>query len=161
MALTTCVFKTLFFNGGAITSNIGTNIIMSTIKATTSSISNIIGYITNDSSKDMTHITKFLREIDLQFTIVTMQSFIIEQNTENIPMSVSNALEGVNDILKLINDDLQSIKNEYENHRNKYFSSYRNFTWSGNMNEVKCHNDILKHRYDILFELLKVYGKKQ
>jgi len=140
-----------------VANNIGINIVMSTIKATTSSISSLIGYIITDTSKDMDHIIKFLKIIDLQFTVVTMQSFINEQKIEDVPKSISNALHGVSEILTTINDELQSIKTEYDSHKSKYFSAYRTFSWSGSIDTIKNHNDILKHRHNILFELLKIY----
>ncbi len=141
---------------GTLANNIGINIIMSTIKATTSSISGLIGYIMTDTSKDMDHIIKLLKIIDLQFTVVTMQSFINEQDVADAPKSISTSLYGVSEILTTINNDLQSIKNEYDSHKSKYFSAYRTFAWSGSIETLKNHNDILKHRHNILFELLKI-----
>lgn len=159
--VSTCILQSLLLSGKltTIASNIGTNIIISTIKATTTSISNVIKYITSESTGTNDHIIKFLKDSDLYFTVTTIQEFINEQVITD-HKSVTNALHGVSDILTIINDDFQSIKDEFEKHKKGYFSSYRTFTWSKNVNVLETHNNILKHRYDILFELLKIYNCK-
>lgn len=140
-----------------ITCNIGTNIIMSTIRATTSSISGIINHIAFEHDNNIEQIQTFLKDSDMHFTVTTIQAFIHEQNITDSHKSITNALSGVSEILTLIHDSLQSIKNEYDNHKQKYFSSYRTFTWSHSIKVLEGHNNILKHRYNLLFELLKIY----
>jgi hypothetical protein len=140
-----------------ITCNVGTSIIMSTIKATTSSITGIISYIVFEHENNMEQIQKLLKDTDMHFTITTIQAFINEQNITDSHKSISTALSGVSEILTIIHDDLQSIKNEFEYHKSRYFSSYRTFTWSQNISKLEGHNTILKHRYDLLFDLLKIY----
>lgn len=130
---------------------------MSSIRATTSSISSIIQYIISESENNSEHIKQFLKESDLYFTVTTIQAFISEQNISDSHKSISNALAGVSDILSSINDDLQSIKNEFDAHKKKLFNSYRTFAWSKNISTLECHDNILKHRYNLLFELLKIY----
>ena len=142
-------------------SSISINIIISTIKATTTSISSLISLITTDKSKDMEHITKCLRASDLQFTVLTIKAFINEQKIVNTHESINSALAGVSDILTTINDTLQTIKTEHDTYKSKYFSSYRTFAWSGNIDTLKEHDKVLKHRYNILFELFKIYRVEQ
>jgi len=154
MALATCILQSLKFT--AITSNIGTNIVMSTIRATTSSITTVLRYIISESSNNSEHIKHFLTQSDLNFTITTIQAFINEQNINDSQKAIATALEGVSEILTTIHDDLQSIRTECEYHKTRYFSSYRSFTWSKNIETLESHNNILKHRYNLLFELLKI-----
>lgn len=153
------IIQSLIFSGKitTIASTISTNLIISSINATVSSISNIIKYISHESNNTNEHITKFLQVTDLQFTITTIQEFINEQKVDNTHNSIVTALHGVSEILTAIHDNLQSIQAEYEQHKQKYFVSYRTFVWSRDISILECNNNILKHRYELLFELLKIY----
>jgi hypothetical protein len=154
----TCVIQSLIATSKVtnITTNIGVSIIMSTIRATTSSISNIISYIISEPTNNSEHIKQFLTKSDLYFTITTIQAFINEQTMNDSQKSVASALEGVSEILTTLHDDLQLIKIECENHKSKWFSGYRTFTWSKSIETLESHSNILNHRYNLLFELLKI-----
>lgn len=141
----------------ALATTISSKIIVSTIDATVSSITGIIKYISNEPTNTNEHIAKFLQMTDLQFTVTTIQEFVREQNVENMNNSVITALHGVSEILTTIHDNLQSIQTEYNAYKQRYFSSYRTFVWSKDINILEFNNNILKHRYGLLFELLKIY----
>lgn len=146
-------------NATTVVSNVGTNIIIGTITTTTSSIGSMIKYLTTNKQPGICDVTNILCEIDLEFTIDIIQQLVKEQDDKPLNESVKHALLGVSEILEKINKELDSIKQAIDYHNTKYFNGWRSFSWSGNTALLKNHNDILKHRYSLLFELLKIYNK--
>ncbi|QKF94078.1 hypothetical protein QKU48_gp0620 [Fadolivirus algeromassiliense] len=140
-------------------SSVGTNLIIGTITTTTSSIAGMIKYLASSNQPGISEIINMLSEIDLEFTINIIQQVVKEQNDKPLNESVKHALLGVSEILEKINKELDSIKGAIEYHNTKYFNGWRSFSWNGNMLILKNHNEILKHRYNLLFELLKIYNK--
>jgi hypothetical protein len=142
-----------------IVGSVGTNIIVGTITTTTSSIGRILSYLTTSSKPGLKDIVSLLGTIDLEFTIGIIDQVVREQNDKPLHESIKKALLGVNEILNKIHKELETIQIAIDNHQQKYFSSWRSFEWDGNIENLKCHNDILKNRYDMLVNLLKIYSK--
>lgn len=136
---------------------VGTNLIIGTITTTTSSICNMIKYVTLSNHSGINEIVDIVVSIDLEFTVNIIEELVKEQQDKEVHESVRKALYGLSEILDLIHSELDSIKKAIELHNDKYFNSWRGFSWNGSIETIKKHNLILKHRYSILFELLKIY----
>jgi hypothetical protein len=143
----------------AIISGIGTSLIISTIITTTSSIGSLIKYLSTSNHACIKEIVTELNNIDLEFTISIIDQLVKEQDHKCLQDSIKKALIGVNDILLIINKELDDIKKAIEYHNTKYFNRWRSFSCQMNIYIIKQHNDILKKRYTILFDLLKIYNK--
>lgn len=157
MALSTCLLSTLVLSGKitSIANNVSTNIIMSTINTTTMSIKRMIGYILSHDNGNC--VIDVLKQTDLAFTVKIIEEFIKEQDMSNVHSSIQCALHGVNEILLVIHDEVQQIQLQLAYHKTKYFSGWREFVCSVNPKSVESNSKILQHRYNILFELLKIY----
>ena len=140
----------------SVVATLGTDLIITTITATTSSIGSMIGYLTTNKNPGIFDVNNILISTDLDFTIGIIEQIVREQEGKPLNESIKKALIGVNNILEAIHYELDSIKKAIENHKTKYFSSWRSFSWNGTIDSLKKHSDILKHRYSILFELLKI-----
>ena len=142
----------------SVVTTVGTNLIIGTMATTTTSIGSVIKYLVTSNQPGMNEIINVLTMTDLEYTVNVIQQVIREQECKQLHESIIKALMGVGEILNKINGELESIKYAMDYHQTKYFSSWRSFTWNGNLETIKQHNNILKHRYTILFELLKIYG---
>jgi hypothetical protein len=160
--LATGLLSTVVFGGKAssVVSAIGTDLVINTISTTTTSIGCMIKYLTTSNQPGIDEIINTLNNTDLDFTIIIIDHLVKEQSGKNLNESVKMALIGVNEILELIHKELDTIKKAIEYHKTKYFNTWRGFSWSGNLNLIKQHNDILKNRYQMLLELLKIYNYK-
>lgn len=144
-----------------LTTNIGTDIALRTLATTASSVTGLISYLTEKSkSPGANDIANTLVALDLEFTVSVIENVINELNTNDLNNPLNKALEGVSEILLLIHKELNTIKDAIEYHNLKYFKNWRSFSWSGNMEKIKQYNDILKSRYTMLLDLLKIYSKK-
>jgi hypothetical protein len=143
----------------SVVSSIGTNLIITTITNTTSSITNMISYLTTSSQPGLKEILNVITDCDLEFTINIIRQLVEEQKDTRLNESIKKALIGVSNILDSIYEELNSVKKAIELHNSKYFNNWRSFEWSGNIENIKRHNIILTHRYTLLFELLKIYSK--
>lgn len=141
----------------SIVTAVGTNLIIGTITSTTSSICGVIKYMTLSTNTCINNITDALTSIDLEFTVNIIEELVKEQQDKELPESVRKALFGLSEILELIHQELHSIKKSIDLHNVKYLNGWRSFCWEGNIETIIKHNTILKHRYNILFELLKIY----
>ena len=147
-------------NVAILASTVGTDILIKTVTNTTSSIVSMTGYLMTSSQPGINEIVSTLKKIDLEFTVGIIEELVKEQEGKELEESVKKAMIGVNETLGLINQELDSMKQAIEYHNTKYFNSWRSFSWTGNVNNIKDHNEILKNRYMILFELLKIKGYK-
>lgn len=135
---------------------VGTNLVIGTITTTTSSISSIIRYLMTNEQPGINEITAFLVTSDLEFTIKIIEELVKEQQDKQLTDSVKYALFGVNEILDQIHSELDGIKDAIDVHKKKYLNSWRVFSYNGNIEKLKGENLILKNRYGILIDLLKI-----
>lgn len=154
MAVATIIGTTLI-TSPTVVASVGTNLIIGTITTTASSIGSLIKYLTTNTSPGINDILSFLASIDLEFTIGIVEQVVKELDQENIKESLHKAIVGVNEILSLIHQELASVKTAIEDHNAKYLSGWRAFQWTGNLDNIKKHNEIFKHRYGILFTLIR------
>lgn len=156
--LTTGLIGNLILGSSAMTlvSSLGTDVLVGTITKTTNSITSMIGYLVQNNKPGINDVTEFLSSIDLEFTIGIIEQVVKEQEGKSLNDSIKKALIGVNSILELIHTELDTIKQAIDQHSSKYFNSWRSFSWNGNVTTLKKHNEILQHRYSMLFELLKI-----
>lgn len=142
---------------GSVITSVGTNLIIGTITTTTSSIASLVRYLATNNQPGINEIVNLLNVTDLEFTIAIIEQLVKEQENKEIKESIHQALIGLHKILELIHEELDTIKKAIEAHNKKMFNGWRSFTWTGNLDTIKKHNEIFKHRYSILFELLKIY----
>ncbi len=142
----------------SIVNAVGTNLIIGTITSTTSSIGSVIKYMTHSTNTCISDIMNVLTSIDLEFTVNIIEELVKEQEDRQLHESIRKALVGLSEILELIHQELYSIKKSIDLHNIKYLNGWRSFCWDGNIDTIIKHNLILKHRYSILFELLKIYN---
>lgn len=152
----------------SIMSTISTELIIRTITKSTVAIGNLLNYITINNQENQTnqtnqnYITKIsnaIQNMDMVFTINIIEQVVKEQENKTLPESIKKALIGVNDILETINKNLNCIKKSIEHHNTKYFSSWRSFECECDIDTIKNNNEILKQRYFILMELIKILNK--
>ena len=141
-------------------STVGTDILIKTVTSTSSSIVSMTSYLMTSSQPGINEIVSTLKKIDLEFTVGIIEELVKEQDGKELEESIKKAMIGVNETLSLIHQELDSMKQAIEYHNTKYFNGWRGFSWTGNVNNIKDHNEILKNRYMILFELLKIKGHK-
>ena len=101
----------------------------------------------------------FCKNIDLEFTITILDQLVKEQEGKILQESVKKALFGVSDILTNIHDELKVFHDSIGYHNTKYFSGWRSFSCMSSIDVIKQYNEILRNRYNMLFELLKIYNK--
>jgi len=142
-----------------IITTVGTDIAIRTLTTTTSSIGSLITYLTTNN-KSSFDINNTLVSLDLEFTISIIENVVKEYDEKELNEPLKKALLGVHEILELIHKELNIIKEAIEYHNSKYFKNWRSFSWSGNTEAIKQHNNTLKSRYSMLLELLKIYSKK-
>ncbi len=133
-----------------------TSILFGTIYSSTNSIVSVIKYLssTNHLVQD---INLALREIDLEFTINIIKCLIKEyENEHNLSESIKNAISGVSEILKEIDIELKSIHDAVIYHQSKYFANWRTLVWINNIDRLKSCDKILRKRYAMLLDLLKI-----
>ncbi|ARF11394.1 hypothetical protein Klosneuvirus_1_251 [Klosneuvirus KNV1] len=159
MAVATSIIGTALITSPTVVASVGTNLIIGTIATTASSIGSLIKYLTTNTSPGINDILTFLASIDLEFTIGIVEQVVKELDQENISESLNKAIIGVNEILTLIHQELTTVKAAIEEHNSKYFNGWRAFKWTGTLDNIKKHNEIFKHRYGILFELVKIANK--
>lgn len=140
----------------SIVGSIGTDVLIATVTTTTTSIINMIGYLTTNTQPGINDILNIIKKVDLEFTVNIIEQLVKEQEGKELSQSIKKALLGVNEILKHINTELDLIKQAIDYHHTKYFNYWRGFVWNGNISTIQNYNDILKNRYSILFELLKI-----
>jgi len=157
--LATSLLKTIVLSSKAtsIVSNIGTDLIINTISTSTSSICNVLSYLTTNTTSGATNIINTIKTIDLEFTVNILNQLVKEQEGKHLNESIKKALIGVSEILDLINNELLVIKEAIKYHNMKYFNEWRNFAWSGDADIIIKYNMILHNRYKMLFRLLKIY----
>ena len=135
--------------------------LITTISGTAGSIINTLNYISGYSETEpgVKDVLDNLLKMDLEFTVMVISELINEQknNHHNLNNSVRTTLEGVSLTLNKIHAELEKIQDAVGSHNSKWFSSLRKFKWDGNMQTIENYKDILKNRYTILFELLKIY----
>lgn len=160
MAMTAAsIIGTTMITSPTIVASVGTNLIVGTITTTASSIGSMIRYLTSNTSPGINEILNFLTLIDLEFTVGIIEQVVKDLEQQSLNESVKKAIMGVNEVLTLINQELTSIKLAIEEHNAKYFNNWRAFKWTGNLDNIKKHNEVFKHRYEMLFELLKIPNK--
>ncbi len=141
-----------------VVSKIGTDVLIKTVSATTSSLYNLIKFITNIDHPGLKDIQDTLESIDLEYDINVIDKLVNEYaHVSEIKKSVKFALDGVEKILQKIHNELDIIKKAFDNHKNKYFSKWRGFHCSCNIKTVVKHKHILDSRYDMLVKLLMIY----
>lgn len=142
-------------------SNIGTDLVLSTITNTTYSIGQMINYFTISDRYGADKVIDTLNDIDLDFTIGIIDELMKELSDKELNNSVKKAIIGVNEILEIIHKELDNIKLAIEYHKTKYFYNWRSLSYDHQcFDQIKKHNNILKHRYQILIELLTIYNAK-
>lgn len=151
---------TAFLTGKATTlvSTLGCDLIISTITRSTKGICSVLTYFATSNHSGIKEIINQLDQTDLEFYISIIEQVVNEQEGKELPVSVKKALIGVNDILTLIHKELDEIKKSLEYHETKYFNTWRSFSLQYNIETIKKHNDLLKNRYSVLIELLKIYN---
>ena len=160
-ALAVGILGTAMVSSSSVVSGVSTSLLVGTITTTTSSIGNAIAYLTSSSQPGIGDIISVLTNIDLEFTIKIIQQLVKEQEAHQLNDSIKQALIGVHEILEKINRELDGVKQAIEYHNTKYLNGWRSFAWNGNINILKDHSVILKHRYSLLFELLKIYNQQK
>ena len=138
---------------------VGTDIVIKTLTTTTSSIGSAISYLTTNTKPGANDITNTLTELDLEFTVNIIGSVIKEYEEKELSTSIKKVILGVNEVLESIHKELNVIKDAIEYHNSKYLKSWRSFSWNGNMDNIKKHNEVLKSRYQMLLDLLKIYNQ--
>lgn len=141
-------------------STLGTDIVIKTLTTTTSSIGSVISYLTTNTKPGANDITNTLAELDLEFTVNVIESVINDYKEKELSDSLKKIILGVNEILELIHKELNAIKDAIEYHNSKYLNGWRSFSWNGNMDNIKKQNQVLKNRYQMLLDLLKIYNQK-
>ena len=136
-------------------SGISTELLVQTIKTTSSGILTTIRYISTYNNIDITLLQKELENIDLESKINIINQFIEEiEAKKNIKESIKSSIQTVHEILEKIKKELDLIKEDIEYHQTKYFHSWRSIYCDDKIGNIKSHNEILDKRFDLLMKLL-------
>ena len=101
-----------------------------------------------------------LEKMDLIFFTNIIQRLVSEYKGKEVSNALKEALYGVNEILENINNELTTITDAIDKHSQKYFSQWRYFDCNCNIDTIVEHEKILKKRYEILIDLLKIELQK-
>ena len=136
-------------------SGLSTELLIQTVKTTSTGIISTIKYISSYNNVDLTLLQKDLENIDLENKINIINQFIEEiEGKKNVKESIKSSIQSVHDILEKINKELESIKEDIEYHQTKYFNSWRSIYCDDKIGNIKSHNEILDKRFDLLMKLL-------
>tara|TARA_B100000963_G_scaffold303858_1_gene277460 strand:+ start:1393 stop:1860 length:468 start_codon:yes stop_codon:yes gene_type:complete len=136
-------------------SGLSTDLLVQTIKTTSSGIISTIKFISTYNTIDISILKKDLETIDLENKINIINKFIEEiESIKNIKESIKSSIKSVHDILEKINNELELIKEDIKYHQTKYFNSWRSIYCDEKIENIKCHNIILDKRFDLLMKLL-------
>jgi len=144
-----------------VVSIVGSHLIIQGIITTTGSIYNLITYLGSNKQVEIIKITNQIEKIDLEFTIKIIEQLVKEYETVDVPKSIHITLASINTILSSIHSELTELETSIRDHKVKYFSKWRTFTTEFKIETLISHNNILKNRYKMLFELLKIYPESQ
>jgi peptidoglycan hydrolase CwlO-like protein len=136
-------------------SGLSTEILIQTVKTTSSGIIGTIKYISSHNNIDLTLLQKDLENIDLENKISIINQFIEEiENRKNVKESIKSSINSVHDMLDKINKELDLIKDDIQYHQTKYFNTWRSIYCDDKIDNIKSHNEILDKRFDLLMKLL-------
>lgn len=139
-------------------SKIGSDVLISTISTTASSLYKLIKFIMNTSNPGLKSIQDTLELLDLEHHTNVISKLIKEHNhLSDLKDSVKESMLGVTKILQEIHDELIIIKEAYDKHKNKYFYKWRTFQCKYNIETIKKHKLLLDRRYKTLVDLLILY----
>lgn len=146
----------------SILSGVGTNLLVSTITTTTSSVCGIVRSISSSNQPGLEYVKAELEKIDLEHNVTVIQELIDEQKVakdEEVKNSVKQALIGVNQILEKIHKELKTIQEAMNHHQTKYFNGWRSFNCKCSIKNIIKHKELLDTRYKMLVDLLKIYNQ--
>ena len=136
-------------------SGLSTELLIQTIKTTSTGIIDTIKFISSYNNIDLSLLQKDLENIDLENKISIINKFIEEiEERKNIKESIKISIQSVHVILEKINKELESIKEDIEYHHTKYFNSWRSIYCDDKIINIKSHNELLEKRFDLLMKLL-------
>ena len=156
------LINTVFFGVRTISiiNRVGMDVVIKTVTCTTNSIGSILGHIMTMDQPSVAEVKHELEKIDLEFTIEVLEELINEQKGRTDCDSIKKAIDGVNQILINMENELKTIKEAIIKHNNKFLSYYRTFYCKKNIDTIKKYNTLLKKRYGILIDLLKINDKQ-
>lgn len=142
---------------------IGTNVIVSTISTTITSIiislKTIAGCYVNHPT--ITNVLDNLNNYDFEFKTSILRHIIEEHKHLNSIDSIKESLLGVNEVLSEIHIQVAELEKCILDHNKKYFTSWRTFEWNGNVKIFTNLNEKLDRRCNYLFDILKIYSNKK
>ena len=141
----------------SVISGLSSELLIQTIKTTSTGIINTISYISTYNKVDLTYIKKDLDEFDLENKITIINKFIEEiENKKNIKESIKYSIISLHDVLEKINNEINKIKEDIEYHQTKYFNSWRSLDCSDKLEIIQKNNKLLDNRFEMLVKLLSV-----
>jgi hypothetical protein len=141
----------------SLVSGLGTEILIETVKKTSTGIINTIQYISSHNTIDLTQLNNDLNTIDLENKISIINIFIEEIETKkDIKESIKSSILSLHNILEKIKLEMEDIKKEVDHHVTKYLYTWRSFDCSDKIINLKHHNEILDKRFDLLIKLLSI-----
>lgn len=141
----------------SVISGLSSELLIQTIKTTSTGIINTISYISTYNKVDLTYIKKDLDEFDLENKITIINKFIEEiENKKNIKESIKYSIISLHDVLEKINNEINKIKEDIEYHQTKYLNSWRSLDCSNKLEIIEKNNKLLDNRFEMLVKLLSV-----
>ena len=149
-----------FILGGKIVSIVGlvgTDVVVKTLTASSTSIINIITHLSTTEFPNSESIKKALLETDIELKMKVINSLVNDLKKKiNLDEKINIALGSLAETTEKIHNQLDLIKDKIEYHKLKYFQTWRNLNCDENLNNIKKLNNILDKRLDLLTKILSI-----
>ena len=149
-----------FILGGKIVSIVGlvgTDVVVKTLTASSTSIINIITHLSTTEFPNSESIKKALLETDIELKMKVINSLVNDLKKKiNLAEAINIALGSLAETTEKIHNQLDLIKDKIEYHKLKYFQTWRNLNCDENLNNIKKLNNILDKRLDLLTKILSI-----
>ena len=133
--------------------------IVNSITTLSANMINIMSNVNFSQSIYTKDINMLLKQTDVKKTVELLQTMIEERIQYNLTSkTVHLALANVEEIIRNITNILNDVNNKIMYNESLYiFKNWRSYTFSDELDELKCSLDTLKIRKHDLFETLKVF----
>ena len=149
-----------FVLGGKIVSIVGlvgTDVVVKTLTATSSSIINLITHLSTTEYPNSDSIRNVLYETDIELKMKVINSLVNDlKKKKNLAEPINIALGSLAETTEKLHKELDIIKKNVEIHKSKYFKNWRNLNCDENLHNIKKLNNILDKRLDLLTKILSI-----
>lgn len=141
-------------------SNIGTDVIVGSLKLATTGIITGIGKIVKSSNPYSTEIISLLSDMDIVNRLAIINDIINEHVSDDAPESLKKAIMSTTSVLNEIHNQVNVIQQKLEEHNNMWFKSMRSLNCTVDIETIKKNMLLFQSRYELLKDTIILNKKK-